>query len=338
MDEGREADALAKTLQAYRTVQRNDQRMRQLASSGDRVAIDVRMGRTSGAIRDFGAFDAALSALTAVHQDAFDEAIKDADGGLRGWNAVPPCGAAVIALLVLAGSVPGWPSSADRRRASHARHTSDRRPADRRAAGGLRPRRHRGGVRRSKDSLVIGVKADQPALGVKRPDGTYEGFDVDVATYIAGRMGVPKSRIRWRTTNSSVREDALAKGTVDMIVATYSITAKRKMKVTFLGPYYVAHQDTFVRPDAASIQNVRDLKGKRICEVTGSNSWRRVIEERHVAARPVTVGTYGACMDALAAGKLDAVSTDDLILAGFAAGRPGGSSTRRSPTRSTASA
>ncbi|MEU8802493.1 glutamate ABC transporter substrate-binding protein [Spirillospora sp. NPDC048819] len=174
-----------------------------------------------------------------------------------------------------------------------------------------------------KDSLVIGVKEDQPALGVKRPDGTYEGFDVDVATYIAGRMGVPKDRITFRTTNSSVREEALADGTVDMIVATYSITPRRKMKVTFAGPYYVAHQDTFVRADAASINDVRDLKGKRICEVTGSNSWRRVIEERKVAAKPVTVGTYGACMDALAAGRLDAVSTDDLILAGFAAGRPG---------------
>ncbi|MEV4670267.1 MULTISPECIES: glutamate ABC transporter substrate-binding protein [Actinomadura] len=174
-----------------------------------------------------------------------------------------------------------------------------------------------------KDSLVIGVKEDQPALGVKRPDGTYEGFDVDVATYIAGRLGVPKSRITWRTTNSSVREEALAKGTVDMIVATYSITPKRKMKVTFGGPYYVAHQDTFVRADAAAIRDVRDLKDKRICEVTGSNSWRRVIEERKVAAKPVTVDTYGACMDALAAGRLDAVSTDDLILAGFAAGRPG---------------
>ena len=174
-----------------------------------------------------------------------------------------------------------------------------------------------------KDSLVIGVKEDQPALGVKRPDGTYEGCDVDVATYIAGRMGVPKSRITWRTTNSSVREEALAKGAVDMIVATYSITATRKTKVTFGGPYYVAHQDTFVGADAASIEDVRDLKGKRICEVTGSNSWRRVIEERKVAAEPVTVGTYGACMDALAAGRLDAVSTDDLILAGFAAGRPG---------------
>ncbi|NDU71703.1 transporter substrate-binding domain-containing protein [Actinomadura sp. DSM 109109] len=174
-----------------------------------------------------------------------------------------------------------------------------------------------------KDSLVIGVKEDQPALGVKRPDGTYEGFDVDVATYIAGRLGVPKSRLTFRTTNSSVREDALARGDVDLIVATYSITAKRKAKVTFAGPYYVAHQDTFVRADAGGIRNVRDLKGKRICEVKGSNSWRRVIEERKVAARPVTVDTYGACMEALAGGRLDAVSTDDLILAGFAAGRPG---------------
>ncbi|WP_433228591.1 hypothetical protein [Actinomadura formosensis] len=104
---GREADALGRTLEAYRAVQRNDARMRRLAASGDRAgAIDVRMGRTSGAIRDFGAFDAALSALTAVHQDAFDTAIKDADGGLRGWDAAPPAAAAVIALLIIAGVRP----------------------------------------------------------------------------------------------------------------------------------------------------------------------------------------------------------------------------------------
>ncbi|MFA1540441.1 hypothetical protein [Actinomadura monticuli] len=106
-DQGRDADALAKTLAAYRTVQRNDAEMRRLAASGNRTgAIDLRMGRTSSAIRDFGAFDASLSALTAVHQDAFDEAIRDADGGLRGWNAVPAAGVAAIALLILAGVRP----------------------------------------------------------------------------------------------------------------------------------------------------------------------------------------------------------------------------------------
>ncbi|GLW64844.1 ABC transporter substrate-binding protein [Actinomadura rubrobrunea] len=171
-------------------------------------------------------------------------------------------------------------------------------------------------------SLTIGVKADQPGLGLRRPDGRYEGFDVDVATYLAGRLGVPPERIRFRTTPSSVREKALREGTVDMVVASYSITAKRKTQVTFAGPYYVPHQDTLVRADDDSIRGVRDLEGKRLCQVTGSNSWRRVTEERKIAARLVEAPTYSACMDLLAASKIDAVSTDDLILAGFAAGRP----------------
>ena len=64
------------------------------------------MGRTSDATATSSAYDAALAALTAVHQDAFDEAIRDGDGGLRGWNAVLAGGAAAIALLILAGVRP----------------------------------------------------------------------------------------------------------------------------------------------------------------------------------------------------------------------------------------
>ncbi|MEW2357459.1 glutamate ABC transporter substrate-binding protein [Spirillospora sp. NPDC029432] len=172
-----------------------------------------------------------------------------------------------------------------------------------------------------KESLVIGVKADQPGLGLRAKDGTYAGFDVDVARYVAGRLGVPPGRVTFRTTPSSIREKALADGDVDLIFATYSITARRKEAVTFGGPYYVPHQDTLVREDDSSIRNVRDLKGKRLCEVAGSNSWRRVVEEREIAATRVKAPTYSACMDLLAARRIDAVSTDDLILAGFAAGR-----------------
>ncbi|MQY04980.1 glutamate ABC transporter substrate-binding protein [Actinomadura macrotermitis] len=170
-----------------------------------------------------------------------------------------------------------------------------------------------------KRSLVIGVKADQPGLGLKGPDGRYQGFDVDVATYVAGRLGVPPSRLRFRTTPSSAREQALQSGAVDLVFATYSITAKRKTQVTYGGPYYVAHQAILVRDDETGIRNVRDLKGRRICAVTGSNSWKRVTEERKVAAVPVDTPTYGACMDRLTSGQVDAISTDDLILAGLAA-------------------
>ncbi|GAA3930518.1 glutamate ABC transporter substrate-binding protein [Actinomadura viridis] len=173
----------------------------------------------------------------------------------------------------------------------------------------------------AKRSLVIGVKADQPGLGLRLRDGTYIGYDVEVATYVAGRLGVPPERITFRTTPSSVRERALREGQVDMIFATYSITAKRKTQVTFAGPYYVPHQDTLVRADDTEIRNVRDLKGRRLCEVTGSNSARRVIEERKIAAIPVPAPTYSACMDMISDGRIDAVSTDDLILAGFSSGR-----------------
>ncbi|POM25961.1 ABC transporter glutamine-binding protein GlnH precursor [Actinomadura rubteroloni] len=173
----------------------------------------------------------------------------------------------------------------------------------------------------AKRSLRIGVKADQPGLGLLNPKtGRYTGFDVDVATYVAGKLGVPPSRITFKTTQSSAREKALAAGTVDMILASYSITPRRKTQVTFGGPYYVAHQDTLVRADDRTIANVRDLRGKRICAVSGSNSWRRVTEEREVKATPVETATYSGCMAALAAGRIDAVSTDDLILAGLAVG------------------
>ncbi|WP_407920926.1 glutamate ABC transporter substrate-binding protein [Actinomadura logoneensis] len=172
-----------------------------------------------------------------------------------------------------------------------------------------------------KHSLVIGVKADQPGLGLLK-DGRYQGFDVDVATYVAGKLGVPPSRITFKTTPSSVREKALESGSVDMVVATYSITPARKTRITFAGPYYVAHQDTLIRSSDRSITGVHDLAKKRICAVNGSYSSKRITEERGIAAVPVPVGTYSACIPLLTAGKVDAVSTDDLILAGFAAGHP----------------
>lgn len=172
-----------------------------------------------------------------------------------------------------------------------------------------------------KGSLVIGVKADQPGLGFRR-GGTFEGFDVDVAKYVAKKLGVAEKHIKFVETPSKVREAKLKSGDVDLIVATYSITAKRKTEVTFGGPYYVAHQDTLVRStDGAAVRNVRDLKGRKLCKVTGSNSWRRVAEERKIAAQLVETSTYSDCVNRLTGGTIDAVSTDDLILAGFAAER-----------------
>jgi glutamate transport system substrate-binding protein len=156
-------------------------------------------------------------------------------------------------------------------------------------------------------------------VGWRNGDGSFEGFDVDVALYVAGRLGVSRDRVTFRATLSDERERVLLDGIVDMVFATYSITPERRRLVTFGGPYYVAHQDILVRAGDRSIRNVRDLKGRRLCQAAGSNSWRRVTEERKVAARLVPAPSYSRCIAALVDGAVDAVSTDDLILAGFAA-------------------
>src|SRR5919197_3614494 len=169
--------------------------------------------------------------------------------------------------------------------------------------------------------LVIGVKYDQPGLGLKTGSGV-EGFDVDVATYIAGKLGVKPSDITWKEARSANRETFLQNGTVDMVIATYSITAARKPKVTFGGPYVVTHQDMMVRSDDSSIKSLQDLKGKKICAVSGSASWKNITTGTNklnlkVAATTVPAQGYDECITKLKGGAVDVVSTDATILAGF---------------------
>jgi glutamate transport system substrate-binding protein len=180
-------------------------------------------------------------------------------------------------------------------------------------------------LQKAKDDkkLTIGVKYDQPGMGLKKPDGTVEGFDVDVAKYIAGQLGVPESGITWKEARSANRETFLQQGQVDMIIATYSITPARLPKVTFGGPFYIAHQDTLVRADDSSITSLDSLKGKRICQVTGSNSWKNISEgtnkeNKKVDVTLVPAGAYDECITKLKGNAIDAVTTDDMILAGYA--------------------
>lgn len=169
--------------------------------------------------------------------------------------------------------------------------------------------------------LRIGVKYDQPGIGLRRPDGKFEGFDVDVASYVAGRLGA--RRVEFVGLTSGQREQFLAERKVDLVVASYSITPLRKTLVNFAGPYYVAHQDIMVAKGDTKITGPRDLRGRRLCKTEGSNSWKRVVEELGIPARLVDAGTYGECVQLLLEHRLDAVTTDDLILAGFALRQPG---------------
>jgi glutamate transport system substrate-binding protein len=169
-----------------------------------------------------------------------------------------------------------------------------------------------------KDKLIIGVKYDQPSLGLKTTNGV-EGFDVDVANYIAKKLG---ATVEFKEARSANRETFLQNGTVDMIIATYSITDARKPKVTFAGPYVVTHQDIMVAANNSSITDLSSLKGKNLCQVSGSNSWKNITEgtnksNQKVDTKLVPAQGYDECMTKIKGGSIDAVSTDATILAGF---------------------
>ena len=170
--------------------------------------------------------------------------------------------------------------------------------------------------------IRIGIKFDQPGLGFKK-SGTYVGFDVDVARYIARDMGYSDDQIVWKEAPSKQREAMIQNGDVDMILATYSITEERKNAVDFAGPYFVAGQDLMVRRGDRSIRGPEDLNGKRLCSVTGSTSAKTVKERFANEVQLMEQPGYAECATALFSGIVDAVTTDDIILAGLAAASRG---------------
>lgn len=170
--------------------------------------------------------------------------------------------------------------------------------------------------------IRIGIKFDQPGLGFKK-SGTYVGFDVDVAKYIAKSLGYSEDQIIWKEAPSKQREAMLQNGDVDMILASYSITDDRKRVVSFAGPYFVAGQDLLVRKGETGINGPQDLNGKRLCSVTGSTSAVTVKERFASKVQHMEQPGYAECATALLSGIVDAVTTDDIILAGLASASRG---------------
>ncbi|MCI1748606.1 MAG: glutamate ABC transporter substrate-binding protein [Acidipropionibacterium sp.] len=164
-------------------------------------------------------------------------------------------------------------------------------------------------------TVNVGIKFDQPGLGLK--DGSsYKGFDVDVAQYVSKQLGYDK--VNFIETPSAQRETLLQSGQVTMIFATYSITDERKQKVSFAGPYFIAGQDLLVQSSNTTITGPDSLNGKKLCSVTGSTSAKKIKDKYASKVDLQEYDTYSKCVAALSAGTIDAVTTDDIILAGFA--------------------
>lgn len=176
------------------------------------------------------------------------------------------------------------------------------------------------------DKFVVGIKFDQPGLGQKQPDGSFKGFDVDVANYVAKELGFTGDKVEFKEAISANRESFIQQGQVNIVIATYSITDDRKKKIGFAGPYLVTGQDILTRADDTTINSVDDLKDKKVCGAQGSSSPKRLVDKFGDAWKGQYLTEqqgYGACLPLLENKQVDAISTDATILAGFATQSPG---------------
>ncbi|MEC4015889.1 glutamate ABC transporter substrate-binding protein [Streptomyces sp. H27-D2] len=169
--------------------------------------------------------------------------------------------------------------------------------------------------------IIVGAKADQPYLGFQDTSKKRSGFDIEIAKMVAADLGFDAKQIEFKTVDSGVRETSISKGQVDFYVGTYTINDERKKQVGFAGPYFMAGADLLVRKDEKSITGTDKLKGKKVCSIVGSTPLQEIKKPKY-GADILELGKYSDCVKQLVDGQVDAVTTDDAILKGYAAQRP----------------
>jgi polar amino acid transport system substrate-binding protein len=169
--------------------------------------------------------------------------------------------------------------------------------------------------------LVVGVDQNTLLFGSLNPrDGQIEGFDIDVLHQVAKALFGDENAIDYRAITPAQRIPFVTAGTVDIVGRTMTINCDRIKLVSFSTVYYEAGQKVLVRSDSTA-QGIQDLGGQKVCAVTGSTSLDNI---RSALSHPVpyAVDDWTDCLVALQRYQVDAISTDDSILAGLAAQDP----------------
>jgi polar amino acid transport system substrate-binding protein len=164
--------------------------------------------------------------------------------------------------------------------------------------------------------LIAGVSSDTLLFGFLNPlDGNIEGFDIDVLHQIAQAIFGDPTKIEYRAITTADRIPKILDGSVDIVGRTFTINCARRAQVDFSSVYFDAGQRVLVRKDSTA-KGIQDLGGKKVCATTGSTSIDHITQ---AASKPIPypLADFTDCLVAFQNGEVDAISTDDAILAGL---------------------
>jgi polar amino acid transport system substrate-binding protein len=172
----------------------------------------------------------------------------------------------------------------------------------------------------ARGSLVVGVSADTLRMGSRNPfSGQIEGFDIDVLHEISRALFGDPNRLQFRVITSGQRLDVLKDGQVDLVARTFTMNCDRWQSIAFSAEYLRSGQKVLVTRDSTAT-GIEDLGGSKVCAPKGTTTLDRLAQYPDLTA--VAADTHTACLVLFQQGKVDAITGDDTVLAGFVAQDP----------------
>lgn len=180
-------------------------------------------------------------------------------------------------------------------------------------ASGLEDARRRG-------KLLAGVKTDSPPFGYVDSTGALQGFDVDIARYLARSLFDDEGRLELVPITAGSRIPFLYSDWIDIIVATMSVTEERRQVLDFSEPYFISGSMLLV-PKGSAIKGIEDLTGKTVAVIEGAVQ-QKDLEQVAPRAKQVKFGKIPEAVSALRAKRVDALCQDDVVVLALARENP----------------
>ncbi len=170
---------------------------------------------------------------------------------------------------------------------------------------------------KARGMLIVGVRWDFPPLGYLDGTGKPTGFEVDLARYLARQLLGDEGKLRLVPVSAGDRLTAILSGSADLLIAAVTATEDRAAVFALSDPYFLSGTLLLV-PRNSSIQDVRDLTGKRVAVVEGSiqeGGLEPAVREPAVRGTiRVKFWSVAAAVTALRAGQVDALAEDDIVI------------------------
>ncbi|HUG62468.1 MAG TPA: ABC transporter substrate-binding protein [Methylomirabilota bacterium] len=160
----------------------------------------------------------------------------------------------------------------------------------------------------SAETITVGAYPSNPPFEFKNASGAFEGFEVDIVTEVAKRLGMD---VEISDLGFQALFAATSSQRIDTAISSITITAERLQSQSFTQPYYDADMGIATRADS-DVSGTGDLQGKILGGLSGSTgeAW---IKENQTTYGIAEVKGYNAQQDLLldlAAGRIDAAVSD----------------------------